>query len=130
MMKKAHQRIDAKKWLRDKIINGDFSRSHTDLAAITRLSSPKKGYIHHLVMEELCLLRSELASVHPMIGLALLKKPGDWVEKGEDIVEVNLLKGQKNPIQQEICCKLFVYSSHPPNFQPFILERFGLHSHS
>lgn len=129
MMKKAHQKIEAKKWFRDKIIHGDFSPFCLDFAKKTKLLSPKKGYIHHLVMEELYLLRSELASVHPAIGLSLLKKPGDWVEKGEEIVEVNLHQGQQNPIKQEICHKIFDFSAEPPNFQPLILERFGLHLH-
>ncbi len=125
MMKKVHQKIEAKKWLRDKIIHGDFSPFCPDFTEKTKLLSPKKGYIHHLVMEEIYLLRSELATVHPAIGLSLLKKPGDWVEKGEEIVEVNLPQGQQNPIKQEICHKVFVFSSEPPNFQPLILERLG-----
>ncbi len=130
MMKKAHQKIDAKKWLRDKIMHGDFSPFCPDFTEKTKLLSPKKGYIHHLVMEEINLIRSELAAVHPAIGLSLLKKPGDWVEKGEEIVEMNLPQGQRNPINQEICHKVFVFSAEPPIFQPLILERLGLNLHS
>lgn len=130
MTKKNHQRIEAKKWMRDKIINGELSSSHPDFTEKTKISSKKKGYVHHLAMDKLHALRSYLSSAHPGIGLSLTKKPGDWVAKGDAIVDVYLPKGQKNPLKQEICQRIFVISNDPPNHQPLILERLGLNTHS
>jgi pyrimidine-nucleoside phosphorylase len=130
MTKKTNQRIEAKKWLRDQIINGEFTSAHLDFTEKRILLSQKKGYVHHLAMEKLHALRSYLTSVHPVIGLSLKKKPGDWIAKGDAIVDVHLSRGQKNPIKQETCQRIFVISNDSPNHQPLILERLGLNIHS
>jgi pyrimidine-nucleoside phosphorylase len=136
MMKRVQQRIEAKKWLRDKIVSRNLmdagkemlsqASSHFVFTEKLKYSSKKKGYIHHLVMPELQTLRSELASTHPGIGFSFLKKTGDWVEKGDDIIEVCLPKGQENPLEEGIIQKAFVISTDPPNYQPLILEKPGL----
>ncbi|UCE39826.1 MAG: hypothetical protein JSV17_10080 [Candidatus Aminicenantes bacterium] len=130
MTEKAHQRIEAKKWLRDKIIKGELHSSQPYFAEITTISSHKKGYVHHFVLDKLHALRAFLSSTHPGIGFFLTKKPGDWVAKGDAIVDVYHPKGQKNPLRQEACQKIFKLSADPPNHQPLILERLGLNLHS
>ena len=130
MTKKADQRIEAKKWLRDKILSGELSPSSPDFSEKWKYLSLKKGYVHHLAMAELHTLKSELTNTHPGICLFLKKKAGDWVEKGEDLIEFLLPQGQKNSLKQEACQKVFVLSTDPPNHQPLILERFGLNLHS
>ena len=130
MTKKADQRIEAKKWLREKILGGDLSPYSRDFSEKWKFSSLTEGYVHHLVMDKLHALKLELADTHPGICLFLKKKAGDWVEKGEDMIEFYPPKGQKNPIKQETCQKVFIISVDPPNHQPLILERMGLNLHS
>jgi thymidine phosphorylase len=140
MVKRTQQKIEAKKWLRDKIVSRDLAdvgkemlsqaSSYFDSTEKLKYSSKKKGYIHHLAMSELHTLRSELASNHPGIGFSFIKKTGDRVEKGDDIIEVCLPAGQENPLEEEIFQKAFVISADPPNYQPLILERSGLRLHS
>jgi len=130
MTKKACERIEAKKCLRDQIINGEFPSFHLDFTEKRKFLSQKKGYVHHLAMDRLHALRSYLTSAHPGIGLSLTKKPGDWIAKGDTIADVYLPKGQKNPIKQETCQRIFVISNDPPNHQPLILERLGLNIYS
>jgi len=140
MTKRARQRIEAKKWLRDKIINGELSDAAEEIlsqasscfASTERIKifSPKKGYVHHLAMNEIHSLKSELASAHPGSGFSLRKKTGDWIEIGDDIVEVYLPEGQNNPLEEEAYKKAFVISTDPPNHQPLILEKLELRLHS
>ena len=129
MTKKADQRIEAKIWLRDKILGGELSLHCPDFSEKGKFLSLKKGYVHHLAMDELHALKAELANTHPGNCLLLKKKPGDWVEKGEDLIEFYFPKGKKNPLKQESCQKVFVISTDPPSHQPLILERLGLNLH-
>lgn len=140
MMKRSQQRIEAKKWLRDKIVSRELTDAGNELLSQAssffvftekiKYSSIKKGYVHHLAMSELHTLRSELASTHPGIGFSFIKKTGDWVEKGDDIIEVCLPKGQENPFKEGTFQNTLVISTDPPDYQPLILERPGLRSHS
>jgi len=140
MTRKAQQSLDAKKWLRDKIISGELSEtgkktitqaaSFLDLTERFRLFSPRNGYVHHLAMDGLHALKSELTNTHPGICIFLKKKPGDRIEKGENMIELYLPMGQKNSLKQETCQKVFDISSDPPNHQPLMLERLGLNLHS
>jgi thymidine phosphorylase len=124
--KKAHQRLDAKKSLRDKIISGELSSSRFDFPYKKSLTSLKKGYIHHFVLDKILALRYYLCSTHPETGLILIKKPGDWIAIGDAIVTMYGPKNQQSPVDQETCQKLLALSSKPPHHQPFFLERMGL----
>ena len=126
MTKKTDQRIEAKKWLRDKILGGELSPSFPDLSEKWKFRSLKQGYVHHLAMDELLTLKSELAKAHPGICLSIKKRAGDWVEIGEVLIEVYFLEGQKKPLDRRTCQKIFVFSADPPKYQPLILERLGL----
>jgi thymidine phosphorylase len=129
MTKKTDQRIWAKKCLRDKILAGDLSPALCDLSKNGKFSSPKKGYIHHLKMDELFRLKSELANVHSEICFSLKKRTGDWVDRGEDLIEFYFPEGQTKTPPARTCQKIFAILSDPPNHQPLILERLGLDLH-
>ena len=130
MTQKAHQRIEAKKQLRDKIISGEFTSSRPGFAEKTAIPSRKKGYIHHLALDKLNALRINLSLAHPGLGLVLSKKPGDWVAKGDVVANVYVPEGQRNPIEQRTFQELLVMSHAPPNHQLLMLERLGLNIHS
>jgi hypothetical protein len=130
MTKRALHRIEAKMHLRDKIINGEFFSSPVDYKETTTLPSAAGGYVHHLVPDQLCALRSCLSSAHPELSLYITKKPGDWISEGDDIVEMRFPEGVKIPLDQELGQKIFAMSDTPPNHQPLILEKMGLNINS
>ncbi len=131
--KKAQHRRDAKTWLRDKIIDGNFSGAGTEIVSKAsfptvstekiKFSSQKPGYIHHLAMNELHSLRSVLAAANLGIGFSLIRKAGDRIEPGDDIIEVYLPEEQQNPLDENSYQKVLVISSIPPDHQPLILEK-------
>lgn len=135
MAKKAKHRQDAKKWLKDKIISGELSQTANEAlkqaapflegSERRKLSSSTEGYVHHLEMNRLHSLKSKLASVHPGIGFFLLKKTGDRIDVGDDILEVLIPPGIDIPLEIDDFRKTFIISDDPPKFQPFILERLG-----
>lgn len=139
MTHRVRQRIEAKKWLRDKIVKGEFlykdeiNFSHASLFSVPiekiKVFSPRKGYVHNLSMNAIHSLKSELASAHAGLGFFLIKKTGDWIETGDALVEVYLPKGQKNPLEEEAYEKAFILSTDPPGHQPFILEKFEVQLH-
>ncbi len=124
MTGKAHQRIEAKKNLRDKIILEDFSEVEKEIVQKIKFSSQKKGYIHHLAMDELHALRSELSSFRPGLGFCFIKKTGDWIDTGADTIEVYIPEGQEYSLEEAAFQKPFVISANPPTYQPFILDNF------
>jgi pyrimidine-nucleoside phosphorylase len=138
--KKAQHRRDAKTWLRDKIIDRDFSGTETEITSQAsfptvstrkiKFSSQKPGYIHHLAMNELHSLRSALAAVNLGIGFSLIGKAGDRIEPGDDIFEVYLPEGQQNPLDEKAYQRALVISSDPPDHQPLILEWIESHLRS
>lgn len=133
MTKRARQMIAAKKWLRDQIVNGKLTHASEEISSQIsscpvssekiRIPSQKNGYVHHLAMNEIHSLKSKLASAHPGNGFSLIKKTGDWIEIGDDIVEVYLPEGQKNPLEEKAFKKAYVISTDPPHHQPLILEK-------
>jgi len=135
MAKRSKNRQEAKKWLRDKIISGEFSQIANEALKQAvpilkgfkkcRLSISTEGYVHHLDMNRLHSLKSELASVHPDIGFFLLKKTGDRIEEGNDILEVFIPEGIEIPLEIDAFHRSFVISDDPPKYQPLILERMG-----
>lgn len=135
MANRSKHRQEVKKWLRDKIISGELSQTANvalKQAAPSlrgfkkrRLSSSTTGYVHHLEMNWLHSLKSKLASVHPGIGFFLLKKTGDRIDEGNDILEVLIPEGIDIPFEIDDLRKSFVISDDPPRYQPFILERMG-----
>ena len=134
MTNKARQRLDAKKWLRDRIINSasteDENKTNPPSPPFLyttkqiRLAPSQYGYVHRLDMDMLHSLKSEPASHHPGIGFSFLKKTGDRIDPGNDVVEVFLQEGKNIPFEADIFRKMFAISSTPPDYQPFILERF------
>ena len=126
LTRKMKQRIDAKQSLRDKIISGKLSLSCLDISERTTLTSSTEGYVHHLVLDKLQSIRSFFHSTHPGIGLFLKKKTGDWVAKGDTIVDMYCPKGQKMPVEEETFQRMFVMDNMPPPFQPLLLERMEL----
>lgn len=133
MAKKVRQKKDGKQILRDKIIRDEISFSGEKMSAESSalfsslkkmtISSKKKGYVHHLAVDEIHSLKSELTASFNGSGFALLKKTGDPIEKGEGIVRVFLVGGEKKPQWKSKFRKVFKILSDPPEFQPFILER-------
>jgi pyrimidine-nucleoside phosphorylase len=133
MSKKVVQKRDGKKMLRDIIIQNkislpgvnQFVQSITPFPSLKKMTilSEKKGYVHHLVIDEIHSLKSELDASHKESGFALLKKAGDLVEKEEGIVRLFLGEGEKNLQWESKFQKVFKILSDPPEFQPFILER-------
>ncbi len=57
------------------------------------------------------------------IGLVLLKKAGDWVKKGESLVEVHLNRKASRSWTGDEFQNIFTISGTPPPFQPLIIER-------
>ncbi len=133
MAKKARQRRDGKQILRDKIIRDEISFSGEKMLAESSslfpslkkmtISSKKKGYVHHLAVDEIHSLKWELTLSFNGSGFALLKKTGDPIEKGEGIVRVFQVGEEKKPPWESKFRKAFKIFSDPPEFQPFILER-------
>lgn len=133
MTKRARERIKAKKRLRDQIVNGTFIEASEEISSQIsswivssekiRISTQKKGFVHYLAMNKIHSLKSKLAAAHPGNGFSLIKKPGDWIEIGDDIVEVLLPKGQKNPLEDKAFKKAFVITNDPSYHQPLILEK-------
>lgn len=133
MTKRAGEKIEAKKRLRDQIFRGKFIEASEEISSQIssciissekiRITSQKKGYVHQLAMNKIHSLKSELASAHPGNGFSLIKKPGDWIEIGDDIVELFLAEGRKNPLEDEAFKKVFLITADPPCHQPLILEK-------
>lgn len=126
MTKKFHQRIDAKKNLRDKIISGEFSSLRLGFPEKSTLTSLKKGYVQSLILDELQALRSHLCSSHPGVGIFFKKKVGDWIAKGDAIMDLYGSSGEKKAVDQKSCQRIFAVGTEPPLHQPLVLERMGL----
>lgn len=140
MTNRAKHRQEAKKWLKDKLINGEISETAKEVLKQAapfmeglekrKLSISTDGYVHHLEIPRLHSLKSKMASAHPGAGFFLLKKAGDWIDKGSDIFEVCVPEGTDIPLESEDFRKTLVISNDPPHYQPFILERLGPDLHS
>lgn len=136
MRGRSSQKHDAKKWLRDRIIEGELSVSAPeilgqDVSSLARVKkhkiySSEKGYVHHLDLDALWSFKSGPASFHPVIGLSLSKRPGDWLDVGTELLEVFLPEKMELPIKGKSLEKIYILSDNPPEHQPFILERFPL----
>ncbi len=133
LAKKFQQKSEAKKFLKDKILEGKavaaLKRLNKDFLPILsekekmRILSSQKGYVCQISMETLARIKSQLISYSPRNGFTLHKKIGDRIEKGDPLVEVFLNKGQyTHPLKLDIL-KAFVITSYPPDFQPLILEK-------
>jgi pyrimidine-nucleoside phosphorylase len=57
------------------------------------------------------------------IGFVLQKQSGDWVKKGESLVEVHLNSKVSRSWTEDEFQEIFLISESPPPFQPLIIER-------
>jgi len=140
LAKKFQQKSEAKKFLKNKILEGkavttlkklneDFPPNISEKEKMRILSS-QRGYVYQISMESLLRIKSKLISSLPRNGFTILKKIGDRTEKGDHLVEVFPIKGQHiHPLELDIL-KAFVITSNPPDFQPLILERPEIRIHS
>ena len=87
------------------------------------IPSEKQGYVHHLAVDEIHSLKSELHTADEGSGFALLKKSGDPIEEGEAIAWVFLFERENKVRWESKFRRIFEISPDPPEFQPFILER-------
>lgn len=142
---------DAKEILKKKILSGDALKKFREIieaqkgdtrvidkdsllpssAERLKIHSHKTGFIHKINTKKLysiylqCVSKKRKSSNSrgEGIGFLLQKKCGEWVEKGEDLVEVHLDKGvSRNWIENELQ-KIFTIAGTPPAFQPLIIER-------
>jgi thymidine phosphorylase len=57
------------------------------------------------------------------VGFVLHKKSGDWVKKGESLVEVHFNRKVCRPWTDDEFQEIFTITDTPPPFQPLIIER-------
>lgn len=123
MMKKDCQRFHAKKMLRDKIICGELSSRPQILAEKTIITSSEEGYVQALDLERLLGLQTSLRSFPRGSGLFLLKKPGDWIEKGEPVINLHGPRRCWPPDVRVFYRKIFALGESPPPHHPLIWEK-------
>jgi pyrimidine-nucleoside phosphorylase len=135
LTKKFQQKIEAKKYIKDEIIEGraaykpmaikESSPSNISSKKIG-ISSHRKGYIHRLSMEAIFETKSKLSPSCHGNGLRLVKKVGDRTEKGDLLLEIFTPQNKEmHRIRKEIQ-KAYTITAKPPDFQPLILERPGI----
>jgi thymidine phosphorylase len=93
------------------------------LSKTKTIFSEKTGYVHHLAVDEIHSLKSEICAASDENGFALLKKCGDPVDMGEGLIRVFVDKEDIKVQWEAKFRKTFTILSDPPEFQPFILER-------
>lgn len=112
-----------------RIIDNDyllpFSKEKIEIRSI------KTGFIQNINTRKLYLVYLKCVSLEgkPIdsgncgIGFVLRKKAGDWVKKGESLVEVHLNRKASRSWMGDEFQKIFTISGTPPPFQPLIIER-------
>jgi len=96
-----------------------------------KIRSSKTGFIQKINTRKLysvylkCVAqeRKQTDSGNRGIGFLLQKKSGDWVKKGESLVEVHLNSKVSRSWTEDEFQEIFLISETPPPFQPLIIER-------
>lgn len=151
LTEKVSNRIEAKKFLKSKIINGEALEKFKEIIEAQRgnariiddysilptaeekikIISQKKGYIQNIKIDRIYLIGKELAifrkkSAYPIdhgSGFLVQKKIGDWVEKNEILGEVYFNNNKDRSWVEKEFREAFIISRNPPDFRPFIIER-------
>jgi pyrimidine-nucleoside phosphorylase len=127
-LKKFKEIIEAQKG--DPRISDDYSLLPLATKRI-QIRSRKSGFIHKINMGQLHslylkLMSSGRESKHSQkrgIGFLLQKKIGEWIQKGESLVEVHLDNPAHITWIDDEFHEIFTISENPPPFQPLIIER-------
>jgi pyrimidine-nucleoside phosphorylase len=133
--KRFDRRIEAKKYLKKKIIEGEAIHKFKELEknappfplVLTekkRLNSSRKGYLHNFSMQNFEHSKSEFFMQHAECGFFIKKKVGDWINQGESLVNFYVPSQLMDPKLDKRFSTIFKISDHPPDFLPFILDRF------
>ena len=96
-----------------------------------KIRSSKTGFIQKINTRKLysvylkCVAqeRKQTDSGNRGIGFLLQKKSGDWVKKGESLVEVHLNSKVSRSWTEDEFQEIFLISETPPPIQPLIIER-------
>ncbi len=136
LTKKFQQKIEAKKFIKDEIIEGraihksmifkECAPSDVSVKKNTEISSPRNGYIHCLSMKAILETKSTLGFSCPGNGMRIIKKVGDRTEKGDLLVEIFAPQNKEMYRIRKDIQKAYIISAKPPDFQPLILERPGI----
>lgn len=62
-------------------------------------------------------------SIHPGVGIRILAKPGDWVEKGQTLAEVAYEEEDRWGAVRELLAEAWSIGERPPDAAPLIGER-------
>jgi pyrimidine-nucleoside phosphorylase len=151
--KKSLNRTEAKRDLKEKIINGEALEKFKQIIEAQKgnpriiddysflpqaknrmkILSSNKGFIHKIMMKQIRSVCLELetggekpanSSDHGP-GLLIFKKIGEKVEKGETLAEVHFNNVKNISWLEKESQRAFVFSEKPPDFRPFIIERIG-----
>lgn len=151
LAKKFSNRIEAKRDLKRKIIKGDALEKFKEIIEAQKgnprviddysllpqakermkILSPKKGFIHKILMKQICSLFLALGtrgkkpadSIDHGSGFLIFKKIGDRVEKAEILAEVHFNKFKNISWVDKEFQEVFMISEKPPDFEPLIIER-------
>jgi pyrimidine-nucleoside phosphorylase len=153
LAKKTLNRTEAKRDLKEKIIKGEALEKFKQIIEAQKgnpriiddysllpqaknrkeILSPKKGFIHKIMMKQIrsVCLELETGGKKPADssdygpGLLIFKKIGEKVEKGETLAEVHFNKVKNVSRLEKESQRAFMISEKPPDFRPFIIERIG-----
>jgi pyrimidine-nucleoside phosphorylase len=153
LAKKALNRTEAKIALKEKIVGGEALEKFKKIIEAQKgdpriiddysllpqarnrmkIISPKKGFIHKIIMKQIRATCLELEregkeaadSIDHGVGLLIFKKIGEKTEKGETLAEVHFDNLKNISVLEKESQRAFMISEEPPSFQPFIIERTG-----
>ncbi len=138
LAKKFHHKLEAKKFIKNGIIQGKFVPRAVKLEGnlpsypsfqnekSIEIISPRKGYIRRLSMEAIFQTKSKLDISRPGSGMRILKKVGDRTEKGDPLVQLFAPENEETYRMRKDILKAYAISPKPLDFQPLILERPGI----
>ncbi|MFQ6083282.1 MAG: thymidine phosphorylase [Candidatus Aminicenantia bacterium] len=143
-------RIEGEKILKEKIVTGQALNKFKEIIE-TQGGNPKitedyslfpqskfkkiikakeSGYINEIDTLQIGLLGVELGagrrktsdSIDYSVGFIIHKKIGDWVEKGEPLLDIHYNKNNIDWIEKKLN-EAFIISENPPEFLPLIIQR-------
>ncbi len=148
---KTLSKSEAKEILKRKILNGDGLKKFREIIDAQKgdtrvidnasllpsseerikIRSSQAGFIQKIDTKKLysvyltCISqeRSPADSGKCGIGFVLQKKSGDWVKKGESLIEVHSSSKTSRSWTEDEFHEIFTISETPPLFQPLIIER-------
>ena len=135
LTKKFQQKLEAKRFIKNEIIQGKAvhklmvlkeSSPKSSSKKTVEIPSPRKGYIHGLSMEAIFKTKSKLDSSCPGNGMRIIKKVGDRTEKGDLLIEIFTPQNKGMYQIREEIQEAYTISAKHPDFQPLILERTGI----